>query len=166
MATKKTTKKVKVAEPVIAQITPESIKRIDEKLLSNAVVEDTKGTPAPVKLEDPAYFYNGVVPAGFSKTYGEEVTHVSEGQMAPVIEALAKVFKPEDGFRYFFKYADNFIFTIMVPLKFSTKNEGDEFLTYYRCHMTSAVLRQGDISQQVVNLGNRVAKYIKYQFNR
>lgn len=164
MASKKTTSK-KATKPVVQQATPETVKIIDQKL-AEAIgkIDSTKGTEIEPQKEDVKYFYEGIVPGGFSKTYGDEVTNIEGGQMGPVIEALAKIFKKEDGFRYFFKYADNYIFTVMVPLKYS--NESESYLEMYRCHMTSAVLRQGDIVAQVGNLAKRVSQYIKYQFNR
>ena len=144
MASKKTTNKTEQAseavlpeglvQGIVVQASPESIKEIDNKIANaiGAIDKVEGGTVIEAKLEDPRYFYKGVVPGGFHNTYGEEVTNITTGQMAPILESLKTQFKEEDGFRYFFKYVDNIIFTIMVPLKFSKESESYFQLLYDR----------------------------------
>lgn len=164
MATKKTTNKAKGVKQLTGNALDEANSKLSEAI--GAVDEMPDGAVALTKadLEDPKYFYKGILPGGFRQTFGDEVTNVTQGQLSDVIEALKSVFDEEDGFRYFFKYVDNYIFTILVPLKYS--NENESFLEYYKCHATSVVLRQGDVKGQILNRAKRIAKYIKYTKSR
>lgn len=160
-----------VASPVVQQLTPANQAILDQKIVQTTGSLDPlmmsraqKGAPEYPVTESDKTFYQGVIPSGFSNTYGDEVTNVTDGQLGPVIESLKTIFKEEDGFRYFFKYVGNYIFTILVPLKYSDENES--FFEVYRCHASSVVLRQGDVVPQIISHAKRVAQYIKYQRNR
>jgi hypothetical protein len=115
-------------------------------------------------FESELHFIKGRVPAGFSKTYGQEITNAEDGQTSELVAAAHKVFNKEDGFRFFLKFLDNFIFTVIVPIKFS--NQDDLMYAYYKADIRSTVLKPGNVSEQVENYAKKVARNLGYQKNR
>ena len=114
--------------------------------------------------ESELHFIGGVVPAGFSKTYGQEITNAEEGQAAELVKSANKIFKQEDGFRFFLKFLDNFIFTVVVPIKFS--NQDDLAYAYFKGDFRSLVLKPGNTNEQVENYAKKVARNLGYVKNR
>lgn len=114
--------------------------------------------------ESEEHFLGGIVPAGFTKTYGQEITNVEEGQAAEIVKSAQKIFKQEDGFRFFLKFLDNFIFTVVVPIKLS--NQDDLAYAYFKGDFRSLVLKPGNVSEQVENYAKKVARNLGYQKNR
>lgn len=118
--------------------------------------------------ESKAHFLNGIVPAGFHKTYGEEITDVTEGQVAEIVETFDSVFNKEDGFRLFFNYIGNNILTVLLPLKWSQNDPSADalYLQIMKCDARSKVLRPGNYKQQVEQFAKRLAKRLNYQKGR
>jgi hypothetical protein len=118
--------------------------------------------------ESKEHFLNGKVPAGFKSTYGEEITEVTEGQVAELLEVIYSVFNREDGFRVFLKYIDNNRLTILLPLKFAQNDpQYDQlYIQVMKCDCRSMVMRPGNVKQQVEMFAKRLAKRIGYQRGR
>ena len=157
------------ADDIIATYGDNPIKGADDAEVNAALSKLTLVKPQAKGevidgYESEEHFLKGRVPAGFSKTYGQEITNSEDGQTAELIAAAHKVFKKEDGFRFFLKFLDNFIFTIVVPIKFS--NQDDLMYAYYKADIRSTVLKPGNVSEQVENYAKKVAKHLGYQKNR
>ncbi len=138
-----------------------SVNKALEKL---TLVKPEVGTKTIDGYESGEHFLGGIVPAGFTKTYGQEITTVQEGQAAELVKSAQKIFKQEDGFRFFLKFLDNFIFTIVVPIKLS--NQDDLAYAYFKGDFRSLVLKPGNVSEQVENYAKKVARNLGYQKNR
>lgn len=123
--------------------------------LSNEVIDG---------YESKEHFVGGIVPAGFTKTYGQEITNAEDGQASELVKAAHKVFNKEDGFRFFLKFLDNFIFTVIVPIKLS--NQDELAYAYFKGDFRSLVLKPGNVSEQVENYAKKVARNLGYQKNR
>jgi len=157
------------SEEIVATYGDNPIKGADidevNSALSKLTLVKPKATGEVIDgFESEEHFIKGRVPAGFSKTYGQEITNASEGQTAELIAAAHKVFKKEDGFRFFLKFLDNFIFTVVVPIKFS--NQDDLMYAYYKADIRSCVLKPGNVTEQVENYAKKVARNLGYQKNR
>lgn len=170
------TKKTKTQEEVVEK-SAEIKKLYGDNPIHGADVGETNKALSTLTLEKPEssneaidgyeseeHFLGGKVPAGFTKTYGQEITDASDGQTAELVASVNKVFKKEDGFRYFLKFLDNFIFTIVVPIKFSNMDE--LMYAYYKADMRSVVLQPGKVSEQVEMYAKKVARHLGYQKNR
>lgn len=118
--------------------------------------------------ESKDHFLNGVVPAGFHKTYGDEITDVTEGQIAEITETFNNYFNKEDNFRLFYKYIGNNILTVLLPLKWAQNDPSADalYLQVMKCDARSMVLRPGNFKQQVEAFAKRLAKRINYQKGR
>jgi hypothetical protein len=157
------------AENIVATYGNNPIKGADgdsvNKALSNLTLVKPESTGLVIDgYESKEHFLNGLVPAGFSKTYGEEITNIKEGQTAELVASAHKVLKEEDGFRFFLKFLDGFVFTIIVPIKFS--NQDELMYAYYKGDFRSVTLRAGNVAEQVENFAKKVARNLGYQKNR
>lgn len=190
MATKKVTKVEKTEEELLAEIDLASnvgsdteIVKEDDKVAkiskesldeANKKLYETYGliTDAPEKRtevkESKEHFLNGIVPAGFHKTYGDEITDITEGQVAEIVEAFNTVFSKDDNFRLFFNYIGNNILTVLLPLKWSQNDPSADalYLQIMKCDARSKVLRPGNYKQQVEQFAKRLAKRLNYQKGR
>lgn len=146
---------IKGADPVDVNKALESIQLVKPKEANSLPVDGS---------ESELYFLNGQVPAGFTKTYGQEITTIEDGQAYELVLAAQKVFKKEDGFRFFLKYLDNFIFSIVVPIRLS--NQDELSYAYYKVDVRSCVLKPGNVAQQVESYAKKVARHLGYQKNR
>lgn len=174
MATKKATKTVseevkQKSEAIINKYGESPIHGADtsatnEALSKLTLVKPEKSNEVIDGYESELHFLNGKVPAGFTKTYGQEITSASEGQTAELIASAHKVFKQEDEFRFFLKFLDNFIFTIVVPIRLS--NQDDLSYAYYKADIRSCVLQPGKVTEQVEMFCKKVARHLGYQKNR
>lgn len=174
MATKKATKtvsdEVKAKSDAIISKYGESpihgadTNEVNQALSKLTLVKPEKSNEVIDGYESELHFLNGKVPAGFTKTYGQEITDASEGQTAELITSVYKVFKKEDGFRFFLKFLDNFIFTIVVPIRLS--NQDDLSYAYYKADIRSCVLQPGKVTEQVEMFAKKVARHLGYQKNR
>lgn len=148
------------------------LEKVDDKALSDLMAKKLTMPSKPEeakdvekeKTEDPKFFREGIVPPGFTKTYGDELFDGMTGQAAELIDAAHLIFKKEDGFRFFMKFQDNFRFTILLPLKFS--NADSVLLARQGCDARSCVLRQGNTAEQVKMHCLKVARHIAYKKNQ
>ena len=184
MATKKT---VKTEEELLAEVdskiaeestdSKDEVKKISKSTLdeANKRIYETYGligaTDMPARkevVESKEHFVNGVVPAGFHQTYGDEITDVTEGQIAELTDVINSVFNKEDGFRTFYKYIGNNVITVLVPLKWAQNdpNVDQLYLQVMKCDARSFVLRAGNMKQQVEFFAKRLAKRLNYQKGR
>ena len=186
MATKKVTKVEKTEEELLAEIDAKvgvvdsSVKDDDkvQKISTNTLDEANKriyesyGLIGAAEMperklmtESKEHFVNGIVPAGFQTTYGDEITDVSEGQIAELTDVINSVFNKEDGFRTFYKYIGNNVITILVPLKWAQNdpNVDQLYLQVMKCDTRSHVLRAGNMRQQVEFFAKKLAKRLNYQ---
>lgn len=167
MAKKTTTKKVEELETLVESEIVEVDESAVEKALSTKFTAPKKPETSTVveNTDSPEHFVEGEVPAGFRKTYGEEITNVSESeQVADLLEGAYEVISKEDGFRFFLKYIDGMRFTVLVPLRFS--NADKVMLDTYKCDARSVVLKPGNTREQVVFHLRRVARHLGYAKNR
>ena len=111
--------------------------------------------------ESKEHFLDGIVPAGFTSTYGEEITEATDGQLGKIMEIARKVFDPADNFRFFISFLDNNRFTIVVPIKHS--NMDDLTYSYMRVDARSVTLIAGNVQSQVEAHARRVAQHLKYR---
>jgi hypothetical protein len=157
------------ADAVIAKYGNNPIHGADNAAVNKALEKLTLVKPELSKevidgYESELHFIGGIVPAGFSNTYGQEITNAEDGQAAELVKAAHKVFKQEDGFRFFLKFLDNFIFTVIVPIKFS--NQDDLAYAYFKGDFRSLVLKPGNTNEQVENYAKKVARNLGYIKNR
>lgn len=159
-----------MAKTVKSLYTESPIKGANIKEMNDQVIKDLIGmqeTDVPDETEvidgyeSKEHFKEGIVPAGFTSTYGEEVTSANEGEMGAIIAVVNKVFDPADGFRFFFKFLDNYRFTIIVPIKQS--NMDDLTYAYARVDARSVTLTPGNVRAQVEAHARRVAQNLKYR---
>ena len=124
-------------------------------------------TQQPI-TDSPDYFVGGIVPVGFTKTYGNEITDAEDGSVGEVMRAFHEVFNKEDGFRVFFKYLDGNTLTVVLPIKFAKNDPSyDElYMQVSKCDCRSLILRPGNYVQQVEQHAKRIAKRIGYQRGR
>lgn len=186
MATKKVTQVEKTEEELLAEIDAkvgvasdtvtegDSVKKISANTLdeANKRIYETYGLISAADMperklmkESKEHFVNGIVPAGFHTTYGDEITEVTEGQIAELTDVINSVFNKEDGFRTFYKYIGNNVITILVPLKWAQNdpNVDQLYLQVMKCDARSYVLRAGNMRQQVEFFAKRLAKRLNYQ---
>lgn len=188
MAKKKVTKVEKTEEEIINEIDasvgigkPEAKEEDKVTTISREKLEDANkkiyetyglitDAPAPRVgvMESKDHFLNGVVPAGFHKTYGDEITDVTEGQVAELTDTFYSFFNKEDGFRIFYKYIGNNILTVLLPLKWAQNDPSADalYLQVMKCDARSMNLRPGNFKQQVEFFAKRLAKRINYQKGR
>jgi hypothetical protein len=157
------------ADAIIATYGNNPIHGADETSVNKALEKLTLVKPELSKevidgYESEEHFLGGIVPAGFTKTYGQEITNVEDGQAGELVKSALKAFKQEDGFRFFLKFSDNFRFTIIVPIKFS--NQDDLAYAYFKGDFRSLTLKPGNTNEQVENFAKKVARNLGYQKNR
>ena len=151
---------------IIEKYTESPIKGVDNTSVNSALSALTLEKPEIEEevidgKESETHFINGIVPAGFSNTYGQEIDSSVTGQASELLAAAHKVFKKEDNFRFFLKYLDNFIFSVVVPIRFS--NQDDLSYAYYKVDVRSCVLKPGKVTEQVEMFCNKVARHLNYQ---
>ena len=119
-------------------------------------------------IESPDHFIGGIVPTGFRKTYGDEITETTEGNVGEVMEIINSIFNKEDGFRVFLKYLDGNVLTILLPIKFAKNDPSYDqlYMHIMKCDCRSVVLRPGNLNQQVETFAKRIARRIGYQRGR
>lgn len=185
MATKKVTKTeeeiIKEIDASVGLCQPEAKEEDKVTTISREKLEDankklyeTYGmiSQVPEKrvevIESKDHFLNGVVPAGFHKTYGDEITEITEGQIAELTETFYSYFNKEDGFRLFYKYIGNNILTVLLPLKWAQNDPSADalYLQVMKCDARSMNLRPGNFKQQVEFFAKRLAKRLNYQKGR
>lgn len=157
------------SDAIIAKYGNNPIHGADDKTVNKALEKLTLVKPELSKevidgYESELHFINGIVPAGFTKSYGQEITNVEEGQASELVKSALKIFKQEDGFRFFLKFSDNFRFTIIVPIKLS--NQDDLAYAYFKGDFRSLTLKPGNTNEQVENFAKKVARHLGYVKNR
>ena len=162
-------KKIKMLygdESPIKGADPKKVNKQLEDGLTGPRIDEVEGEEITIidGLESEEHFLAGIVPAGFSKTYGEEVTGQYEGPIGDILTMLDTIFAPEDKFRYFFKYVDNYRFTVVVPIRFS--NMDDQSYAVFRVDARSVTLQPGNIKQQIETRAKRFAAHLKYEKKR
>ena len=159
MATKKT-KSLYAESPIRGANVQEMNRSIIDNLVGLEVPENEEEIEVIDGYESKEHFLDGIVPAGFTTTYGEEITNQTEGQVGGITKLMEKVFDPADGFRYFLSILSNNRFTIVVPIKFS--NMDDLNYAYSRVDARSVTLKPGNVQSQVEAHARRVAQNLHY----
>lgn len=132
---------------------------IEEKIVSTPVVKKAVANTIYGKMEkgDESIFFEGYKPVGFDKTYGGKADE-------DFIIVANKFFNADDGFVYLFNARAGFLFTILVPVKYS--NMDSVTLAQYRVDARSCTLKPGAEYEMIEKHCKRVAQNLRYEKNR